>query len=270
MKSTTLRQHFFCAVFLSSPFTLDAQSAGIPDQVAGAHCFLFSSHAGSMAFGNPAAPDTSAAWALGVFSASSFLVKELNEYGVAFSKRFWKSNFVGGGYRYKGYALYKTSQGSLSFCRFFGKSFSAGARVERFSVAQGEGYGVRQYWNLRAGTTVRLNNRIAASSAFDVPITRRLDPNTAPFHMGLMCRFSEVFIGITECSMNSSNAEIRWSIRYVPDPKLEFVGGIGGKPLVTSFGVKMICKSMRIFVSAGYRPVLGFSPATGIDYFFNP
>lgn len=266
MKKNAVWQHIRCVVFILLPSYLHAQSESIPDQVAGANCFLFSQHASSAAFGNLSMPDTSAAFSLGTYSASSFLVKELNEYGIAFTTRILKNSYFGGGYRYKGYALYNTSKASLSFSRFFGKAFSAGIRVEHFSIRQGEGYGQQQFWNVRAGTTVRLSPQLYASTYLGVPLKRSETESKTPFHFGVMYRFSDVFACMIESEMSGSIPTLRTSLRYQPARRIEFIGGIGGKPLSTSFGFVLECGSMKIAIATAYRPVFGFSPAVGIDF----
>jgi hypothetical protein len=266
MRKNAIWQHIRCVVFILFPNYLCAQADFIPDQVAGANCFLFSQHASSSAFGNPSMPDTSAAFSLGTYSASSFLVKELNEYGMAFTTRILKNSYFGCGYRYKGYSLYNTSKATLSFSRFFGKAFSAGIRVEHFSIRQGEGYGQQQFWNVRGGTTVRLSPQLYASTYLGVPLNNNDSQKKTPFHFGVMYQFSEVFACIVESQMSGSTPTLRTSLRYQPSRRIEFIGGIGGKPLSTSFGFILECGSMKIAISTGYRPVFGFSPAVGIDF----
>ncbi|MFN0189278.1 MAG: hypothetical protein ACKVQV_11305 [Bacteroidia bacterium] len=266
MKKNAMWQHIRCVVFILLPNNLSAQSDFIPDQVAGANCFLFSQHAGSSAFGNPSMPDTSTAFSLGTYSASSFLVKELSEYGIAFTTRILRNSYFGGGYRYKGYSLYNTSKATFSFSRFFGKTFSAGIRVEHFSIRQGEGYGKQQFWNVRAGTTVRLSPKLYASTYLGVPLKQSDSESKTPFHFGVMYRFSDVFACIIESEMSGSTPTLRTSLRYQPSPRVEFIGGIGGKPLSTSFGFVLECGSMKIAIATAYRPVFGFSPAVGIDF----
>ncbi|MBK9637933.1 MAG: hypothetical protein IPO63_08990 [Bacteroidetes bacterium] len=269
MKKNAAWQHIRCVVFILLPSYLHAQSESIPDHVAGANCFLFSQQVSSAAFGNPSMPDTSASFSFGTYSASSFLVKELNEYGIAFTTRILKNSYFGGGYRYKGYALYNTSKATLSFSRFFGKAFSAGIRVERYSIRQGEGYGQLHFWNVRAGTTVRLSSQLYASSYLGVPLKQSDLKSKSPFHIGIMYRFSEVFACIVESEMSGSTPTLRTSLRYKPSRRIEFIGGIGGKPLCSSFGFVLEYGSMKIAIVTAYRPVFGFSPAMGID-FANP
>lgn len=266
MKKYAIWQHIRCVVFILLPNYINAQSDYIPDRVAGSNCFLFSQHASSAAFGNPSMPDTGATFSIGTYTASSFLVKELNEYGIAFTTRILKNSYFGGGYRYKGYSLYNTSKATFSFSRFFGKAFSVGIRVENYSIRQGEGYGTQQFWNVRAGTTVRLSPKLYASTYLGVPLKQSDSESKAPFHFGAMYRFSDVFTCIIESEMSGSTPTLRTSLRYQPSQRILFIGGIGGKPLSTSFGFVLECGSMKIAIATAYRPVFGFSPAVGIDF----
>lgn len=254
-----------CIVFVLLPIKTLAQSDYVPDQVAGANCFLFSQHAGSAAFGNPSMPDTSFSYSLGCYTASSFLVKELNEYGLAFTKRILKNSFFGGGYRYKGYPLYNSTRATLSFSRYFGKAFSAGIRAEQFTIRQGDGYGKSTMWNVRVGTTVRLSPQLYAATFIGIPLKKN-ESNNVPFHFGGMYRFSSVFSWIVESEMSGSKPTLRTSLRYQPSPKLEFIGGIGGRPLSSSFGCILNYGNIKMVIATAYRPVFGFSPAVELDY----
>ncbi|MBK7964873.1 MAG: hypothetical protein IPK10_06045 [Bacteroidetes bacterium] len=238
----------------------------MPDQVAGANCFLFTQHASSAALCNPSMPDTASAFSLGCYSASSFLVKELNEYGLAFTKRVLKNSYFGGGYRYKGYHLYNSSRATFFFSRFFGSAFSIGMRAEQFTLRQGDGYGNSSIWNFRAGTTVRLSSQLFASTFMGVPLKKSNSNNNIPFHFGGMYRFSEVFSWIIESEMSGSKPTLRTSLRYKPSHRVEFIGGIGGSPLSSSFGCIMNYGNIKLVIATAYRPVFGFSPAVELDY----
>lgn len=266
MKKIALWQCMRCIVFVLLPSKILAQTDYVPDQVAGAKCFLFSQHAGSAAFGNPAMPDTASAFALGCYSASSFLVVELNEYGLAFTKRILKNSFFGGGFRYKGYHLYNSTRATLSFSRFFGKTFSAGIRAEQFTIRQGDGYGKSTTWNVRVGTTIRLSPQLYAATFIGIPLKKIESNNKVPFHLGGMYRFSTVFSWIIESEMSGSKPTLRTSLRYQPSPKLEFIGGIGGSPLSSSFGCILNYGNIKMVIATAYRPVFGFSPAVELDY----
>jgi len=266
MKKIVSWQCLLCIVFISLEQPSKAQSGIVPEQTAGAYCFLFSQDASSCVFGNPASHDSTAGFSMGVFSASSFLVEELNAYGLSLSKRFLKNNYFGMGYRYSGYSLYKTGNLYATFSRDFGKLFSVGLRAEQRSIRQGEGYGQINSWHLQAGTKVRLSQKLQAASLFGIDVKKRSGQETTPFHLGLKYSFSDLFAIILESAMSGSQPELRMALRYIPTPKIEFIGGIGGKPLSTSFGFKLDCSSFIISIATAYRPVFGFSPAVGLEY----
>jgi hypothetical protein len=266
MKKVAMWQCLRCIVIILLPSKILAQIDYVPDQVAGANCFLFSQHTASAAFGNPSMPDTASTFSFGCYTASSFLVKELNEYGLAFTKRVLKNSFFGGGYRYKGYHLYNSSRATLAFSRFFGKTFSAGMRAEQFTIRQGDGYGKIATWNVRVGTIVRLSPQLYAATFIGVPLRKSGPNNKVPYHFGGMYRFSSVFSWIIESEMSGSKPTLRTSLRYKPSPKVEFIGGIGGSPLSSSFGCVLNYGNMKMVIATAYRPVFGFSPAVELDY----
>lgn len=210
--------------------------------------------------------DSASSFSAGIYAGQHFLVQELNEAGLALTLGKGFPAYFSVGYRYKGYALFRRSELCLSFGRSFGKNFAAGLRAARRHLSEGENYGSRSDYLVTAAARVTMSAVMDAAVMFGIPLLPAAEREERPFAIGLRFRFSPLFSMTAESHMRNSRPDLRLSIRYRPHARFALTAGMGGRPLSTAFGFSLFTGSFTLSAAAAYRPVLGFTPGTGIAW----
>ena len=253
-------------LLLSTAQKICGQSPAIPEITAAANSYLFTTTTSSVVFGNPACADTAVSFGLGAYANRSFLVQELTETGAALMVRLPANTYLSAGCMKKGYSLFSRNYIAIAMSKYFGSSFCAGLRLERTGFVQGENYGSETSWNVAAGALVKISQRMDAASCFKLPVVQQDDKLLGDFSFGLRYRFSGLFSLNAEAALAGNAAVVRGAILYRPRSEIEIVAGIGGKPLMTSFGCVLHLKSLSLLIAAAHVPVTGYSPSVGCSY----
>ncbi len=247
------------------PAVVKAQFPVDPYRAANGNCVVFSASSWSGGFGNIAATDSLYRFSLAGYGSRPFMLEELSEGGAVVSCNWTFRTSLSFAYASKGNSLFRRSFLSAGLAQRFGKSFSAGLRLERTGTLQGENYGRSRSLFCSSGIMVRLSHLLDAGTVFSIPIRKITETQALLFSTGLRFRFSEIFRVSAELSLQEKILVMRAAFSYRPHPRLELNGGLGGKPLSLSFGFNLLFKDFSVFISAVHRPVLGFSPVAGIS-----
>ena len=207
--------------------------------------------------------------AAGAFLQQQFLVKEMSRGAAVFAMPLKKIGTFGLSYQYYGFKLYRDTRASLSYSRKFGPLFSAGMQLSYLNTFIGDNYGSRSALaaevsflaevikDLRLGVHLYNPTRVKTGSYGNERV-----PTVLRVGMGYTFN-NKVFAGMEVEKDLRNRAVFRAGLEYHILPVLCLRAGLSTQPGMSSAGMGIRLKSIRVDFSFSFHPQLGMTPGIG-------
>ncbi|MGQ0828222.1 MAG: hypothetical protein ACT4ON_07495 [Bacteroidota bacterium] len=209
----------------------------------------------------------------GVYYENRFLIKELSIKGGVLAIPV-KGGTFGLCISNFGYSLYSENKYSLSFAKSFGDQFAAGIAMNCLSTRIAEGYGNKNVFAVEIGIQAKPLKEITIGAHVFNPTRAKLadyanERIPTVFRLGADYNFSEkVTLAIETEKDISQKAIFKAGIEYKAVKELYLRAGISTDPTLSSFGLGLNLKNLKIDLSTNYHQTLGISPQLSLTYVF--
>ena len=261
---------FFFSFFITGSF------AGNEDQAYGARSAALGNASVTLAdpwsvFNNQAGLGFVKKAGIGICYEDRFLMKELGIKSFAFALPV-KGGTFGLSCSSFGYSAYGENKYGLGFGKAFGENISAGVQMDYLQTRISEGYGTKGSLVAEAGLQFRLlKNLTIGTHLYNITRTKLADYNAEKIptvmRIGLNYKFSEkVFIAIESEKNMDQKVVFRAGAEYMVAKILYLRAGIASNPSLSSFGIGLHYKGLKLEITSTFHPVLGMSPQVGLGY----
>ncbi len=206
----------------------------------------------------------------GIYAENRFLLSELSMYafGAAIPT---KSGTFGIGGIYFGNSLYNERNIKLAYGRKLFKNFRIGAEFDMAGIAISE-YGNKTAFTFGIGLQYDITPDATIAAQVYNPMRVQLtdiDDDLLPtlITIGASYRPSEKITLMAEAEKNMAHtASFKGGIEYQVVKSLYLRAGYASAPSLTTFGVGVDLKAVKIDIAGSFHPVLGYSPHLSIYY----
>lgn len=209
-------------------------------------------------------------WA-GVYHESRYFISELNSNSLGVCVPVKPGTF-GAGLTHFGYSQFCQTRFSLSYGMMLSKTISAGIGLNYHMVQIANGYGSTNCITAEGGIIYKPLEKIAIGAHVFNPTNSRLgdDKNlSTTFGIGLTYQpVSNVLIVLQGDDNTLSDPIFRVGVEYLPVKNLSARIGVSSNPMMLSFGLGWIVKSISFDLAFSYHEVLGYTPYVSVSYTF--
>lgn len=201
---------------------------------------------------------------IGFFAENMYQLKDLSRGSLALAIP-GKSGVFGLGITSWGGALNRQQFG-LAYGKMFGKSISAGIKMNYLVTNQPESYGRQTNLLVEAGILYEAGKNLLIGlhiyNPNEVTFSSKLNEKLpGMYKMGLQYKFSDKVNAAVEGYQHTHNGfSLRSGIEYRPVEKYVFRTGFSTNPVHIGFGFGFVYRNTKLDLSANYMETLGFSP----------
>ncbi|MEI6454665.1 MAG: hypothetical protein WCO93_00115 [bacterium] len=224
-------------------------------------------------YNNQAANGFATNFGSGISVENRYLIKELSYkiIGVTIPLRPGNIGIIASHF---GSGSFSEIKAGISFSRKFGKSFAAAVQLDYLRIQVGEGYGTKNLVSFEVGLFYKATRSLSVGLQVINPVPILLTTNPREYlptliRFGLSYTFSTTFLALIELEKDLVNRPVfKAGAEYRFCTPVAARIGIATNPTTFTFGFGLIFGRLELDLSSGYQPVLGFTPALSLAYYF--
>ena len=209
-------------------------------------------------------------WA-GVYHENRYFIKELSysSMGICIPV---KPGTFGVGLTHFGYSQFNQTRFSLSYGMRLSKTVAAGIGLNYHTLQIANGYGSTSCISAEGGIIYQPISKITIGAYAFNPTNSKLgdDKNlSTTFGIGLAYQPADKVLIVIQGDDNTlSDPVFRAGVEYAPVKNLYTRIGISSNPMMFSFGLGWLVKSISFDLAFSYHEVLGYTPYVSVAYTF--